>query len=187
MRLLFLSLRRTLVLVASAGILLYSSSALLFEPPAANAAEQVVLKYRIFRESISVEELSTFAETGELSRSLRINFALARQDPKAIRQFLTQPVQVNPVFLDRVLNSPVGNLIVDQVSQFVHTPSRRADRQALRSALVLSASRDNNITLIETIQNYPTSEVELEGERLESASQQLRRLGGLLQDLRGES
>lgn len=185
MRLLFLSLRRTLVLVASAGILL-SSNALLSEPPAANAAEQVVLKYSIFRESISVEELSTFAETGELSRSLRINFALARQDPKTIRQFLTQPVQVNPVFLDRVLNSPVGNFIVDQVSQVVHTPSRRADRQALRAALVLSATRDNNITLIETIQNYPTPEVELEGERLESASQQLRRLGGLLQVLRGE-
>lgn len=185
MRLLFLSLRRTLVLVGSAGILLFSSSVLLFEPPAANAAEQVVLKYRIFRQSISVEELSTFAETGELSRSLRINFALARQDPKAIRQFLTQPVQVNPVFLDRVLNSPVGNFIVDQVSEVVHTPSRRADRQALRSALVLSASRDNNITLIETIQNYPTSEVELEGERLQSAFEQLRRLGGRLQDLLG--
>jgi len=49
------------------------------------AAEQVVLKYRIFRESISVEELTTFAETGELSTSLRLNFALARQNPKVVR------------------------------------------------------------------------------------------------------
>jgi len=62
--------RWVLVLAVSADILLSSSSAI--------AAEQVVLKYRIFRESISVE-LTTFAETGELSTSLRLNFALATE------------------------------------------------------------------------------------------------------------
>ena len=175
MRLLFLSLCRVLVLTVSAGILLSSTSA--------NAAEQVVLKYRIFRESISIEELSTFAETGELSRSLQINFALARQDPKAIRQSLTEPVEVNPIFLDRILNSVVGNVVLDEVSQIVHTPSGRADRQALRAALVLSASRDRQITLIETLRNYPTQEIEVEGDRLERAYRQISRLGGTLEDV----
>lgn len=177
--------RLSLVLIASVSISLFSSSGLLFELPVASAADQVVLKYRIFRESISVDELSTFAETGKLSKSLQLNLALARQDPKAIRQYLTQPVKVNVILLDRVLNSPVGNVITDQVSQVVHTPSRGADRQALRSALVLSARDDNNITLIETIQNYPTSQVQVEGDRLESAYRQLRRLEGRLQDLLG--
>lgn len=187
MRLLFLSLPRTLILIAAfSGILLSSSSAMpLWGLREAIAAEQVVLKYRVFRESISVEELSTFAETGELSTSLRINLALAQQDPKKVRRYLTEPVKVNLVLLDRVLNSPVGNVVLDQVSQVVHTPSRRADRQALRSALILSASSDSNISLIETIQNYPTSEVEVEGDRLEAAYRQLRRLGGRLQDLLG--
>ena len=167
--------RLALVLVASAGILLSSSSA--------TAADQVVLKYRIFSESISVKELSTFAETGKLSTSLRINLALARQDPKVVRLYLTEPVKVNPVFLDRVLNSPVGNVLVDQISQVVHTPSRRADRQALRSALGLSANADGQITLTEILENYPTAVVEVEGDRLESAYRLLQRLGGRLQDL----
>ena len=175
MPLLFLSLRRAFVLMATASILLFSTSAI--------AADQVVLKYRIFRESISVEELSTFAETGELSKSLRINLALARQDPKAVRRYLTQPVKVNVVLLDRLLNSPVGNLILNEVTEVVHTPSGKADRQALRSALVISASRDSSISLIEIIQNYPTQVVQVEGDRLESAYRQLRRLGGRLQDL----
>lgn len=175
MPLLFLSLRRALALMATASILLFNTSAI--------AADQVVLKYRIFRESISVEELSAFAETGELSNSLRINLALARQDPKAVRRYLTQPVKVNVVLLDRLLNSPVGNLVLDEVSEVVHTPSGKADRQALRSALVISASRDSNISLIEIIQNYPTQAVQVEGDRLESAYRQLRRLGGRLQDL----
>lgn len=173
--LLFSSVHRTIILIAIVSSILFSSTNAL-------AAEQVVLKYRIFRESISVNELTTFAETGELSRSLRVNLALARQDPRVVRRYLTEPVKVNLVFLDRVLNSSVGNLVLDNVSQVIHTPSRRADRQALRSAMILSARQDGQISLIEIIQNYPTQEVEVEGDRLESAYRTLRRIGGRLQD-----
>ncbi|MEH1943552.1 MAG: alpha/beta hydrolase [Nostoc sp.] len=181
MRFKFFELRRALVLVTSICFLLLSTPAF--------AAERVVLKYGIFRESLSVGELSTFAQTGELSRSLRVNFALARQDPKAIRQYLTQPVKVNLVFLDRVLNSRIGNIILDRVSQVIFTPSQKADRQALRAALVLSASQDAQVSLIEIIKNYPSNEVEVDGvvyrrrHRLEGAYRQLRRLQTSLQNL----
>lgn len=177
MRYRLLSLRRALFLVITICLLLSSVPV--------KAAERVVLKYRIFRESLSVEELSTFAETGKLSRSLQVNLALARQDPKLIRKYLSQPVKVDPVILDRVLNSPVGNPILDQLSQVIHTRSQKANRQALRSALVLSANVDKEMTLIEIMQNYPTSAVEVDGERLESAYRQLARLQGNLQDLLG--
>ncbi|MDB9374538.1 alpha/beta hydrolase [Nodularia sphaerocarpa] len=170
----FIALRRALFVV---------SMCVLFLNTSAFAAEQVVLKYGIFRESISVEELSLFAETGELSRSLRVNFALAQQDPKAIRPYLTTPVNIDLVILDRVLNSPIGNVILDELSQVIHTPSRTADRQALRAALILSASEDGQVTLLEIIQNYPTTNVEVDGERLENAYHQLRRLQVGLQDL----
>ncbi|QKQ72388.1 alpha/beta hydrolase [Nostoc sp. TCL240-02] len=175
MRFKFLGLRRTLVLLGSTYLVLLSTPAF--------AAEQVVLNYGIFRESLSVGELSTFVQTGELSRSLRVDFALARQDPKVIRQYLTEPVKVNLVFLDRVLNSQIDNIILDQISQVIYTPSHRADRQALRSALVLSASQDGQVSLIEIIQNNPTNEVEVDGKRLEDAYRQLRRLQTSLQDL----
>jgi len=177
MRCQFSVLRQALVLLVTTCILIFSTPAF--------AAERVVLNYGIFRESLSVEELSTFAQTGKLSTSLRVNLALARQNPKAIRQYLTEPVKVNPVFLDKVLNSPVGNVILDQISQVIHTPSRRADRQAMRAALILSASQDGQVSLIEIIKNYPTEEVEVDGDRLKSAYRQLRRLQGSLQDLLG--
>jgi hypothetical protein len=70
-----------------------------------------------------------------------------------------------------------------QISQFVHTPDRKADRQALRSALVLSANNDGQISLIEIIQNYPTSSIEVDGDKLESAYRQLQRLQGSLQNI----
>ncbi|PIG93530.1 alpha/beta hydrolase [Gloeocapsopsis sp. IPPAS B-1203] len=178
MRLRFLHLAAAVV--ASTGI--FFSSHGIFEIPVANAAERVVLRYRIFRQSVSVAELSRFAETGELSRSLRSNLARAGQDPATVRRYLTEPVTVNPIFLDRLLNSPVGNALLDEISQVIYTPSRRADRQALRAALVLSA-RDGQVSLIEVLQNYPTREVQVDGDRLEVAYRQLRRLSGNIQDI----
>jgi len=174
MRCQFLSVYRGLILVTSIYFILSGVPAL--------AAESVVLKYRIFRESVSVSELSTFAQTGKLSTSLRVNLALARQNPQAIRQYLTEPVKINPVILDKVLNSRIGNVILDQLTQVIHTRSRQADKQALRAALVVSASKDRQITLIEVIENYPTREIEVEGDRLESAYRQLRRLQDNLPD-----
>jgi len=67
------------------------------------------------------------------------------------------------VILDKVLNSRIGNVILDQLTQVIHTRSHQADKQALRAALVVSASKDRQITLIEVIQNNPTKEVEVEG------------------------
>ena len=88
-----------------------------------------------------------------------------------------------------MLNSRIGNIILEQISQVIYTPSRRVDRQALRSALVLSASQDVQVSLIEIIKNYPTNKVEVDGvvyrrrHPLESAYRQLRRLQTSLQDL----
>ncbi len=45
----------------------------------AQAAEQVILKYSILRESVSVEELSTLANTGEASKFLRNYLKLANK------------------------------------------------------------------------------------------------------------
>ncbi|MEB3178811.1 MAG: alpha/beta hydrolase [Nostocaceae cyanobacterium] len=149
------------------------------------AAQTVVLKYRVFRETVSVDELSTFAETGKLNPGLEANLALAGQKPQALRETLTKPVKVNPVLLDKILNSRVGNVILDQVSQVIHTPSGKADRQAMRAALVLSASDDGKFSLLEIMKKYPTSEIEVDGDRLEGAYQQLRGLQGGLQDLLG--
>lgn len=148
------------------------------------AAESVVLKYSFLQERISVRELSTFAKTGELSTKLRVYLALAKREPKDLRRALTQEVPANPNLLYQVLNSFVGELLLDRVSEVVHTPSNRANRESLRSALVSSALRDNKITLIETLENYPTPEVHVEGERLAEAAQRMVRVLGPLPNLK---
>lgn len=185
MRLLFLLLHRKFCLGAITSILLYSTSAIAFDQSRVIAAETVVLKYGAFRGSVPVSELKDFAETGKVSSSLRFYLNASRRDPQEVRQSLTQEAKVNPLLLSRVLNSQAGEGLLDQVSQVVHIPSGAANRQALRSALILSAAQDSKITLLETIQNYPTSEVEVEGKNLAKVSRQLSTIGGRIQDLLG--
>jgi Alpha/beta hydrolase of unknown function (DUF1400) len=151
--------------------------------PAALAAEQVVLRYGIFERSVSVADLTTFAETGKRSRDLKAYIRASKQDPAKIRQTLTDKVEVNVTTVDRVLNSPVGDVALNQLSQYIYTSSRTADKEALRAALVLSASEDDNISILEVVQNYPTPEMYLDGERLSETYAQIAVLRGGLDNL----
>jgi hypothetical protein len=152
------SLRFILGLIVLLGAFSYSSPA--------EAAQSVVLKYSILQESVSVPELSNFAKTGELSDSLRAYLRLAKRDPDELRRVLRQEFSVNPIFLYQLLNSRLGEVMLDQVSEVVHTPTNRANRESLRGALVSSTLGDGKITLIELLENYPTPEVHVEGDRL---------------------
>ena len=147
------------------------------------AAEQVVLKYQIFRRSVDVADLTQFAETGETSRPLRTYLRMSGQDPEKIRETLTKPVAVNLVTLDRVLNSFVGDLALGQLSQYIYTSSRKEDSKAIRAALVLSASGDNQISILEILQNYPTQEVILDGDKIINAYEELQGLNNTLNRL----
>ncbi|MEG4035016.1 alpha/beta hydrolase [Microcoleus sp. w1-18aA5] len=178
----FFKKRWTLFLAAGAGIVFYSN--------AAAAAEKVVLKYSAIRMTLPVSELEFFAETGQMSPALEMLLGKAKKDPEAVRNSLTRPVKVSQSFLGRTLNSKVGEIILDEVGQVIRTPSGNANREALRSALVLSATNDNEITLLEAMKNYPTPEVYVEGDRLVEAYGKLvalsEQLGGVserLQDI----
>ena len=108
-------LKSAFCLITCVGVLFYSNSAI--------AAEKIVFKYGIFHASVPVSELTTLAETGEAS--LRLNFFLsqAHQDPQTLRNTLIKEVTVSSILLDRALNNPIGELLLDQISQTIHTPS----------------------------------------------------------------
>ncbi len=155
------SLSKIISAISLSGLILLS-----FNPQAVKAAESIVLKYGQLKATISVEELSTFAKTGEMSDSLESYFILANQKPSQIRTVLNQKIPIEGVLLSKILNHQLGTFFLTLVTEYIETPQNKSAIESLRTALISSASSDNSIELIEIIENYPSSEISLQGEKL---------------------
>jgi hypothetical protein len=129
----------------------------------AMAAENVVLTYGVFNETVSVESLQTLVETGETTASLDFLFNVMNITPEQARSTLTQDVEVSVNFIDDVFYSLPGEFVLFQMGQVFHNKARRANIQALRSSLILSASEDNNLTLLEFFEKYPNETLYVDG------------------------
>ncbi|RZM82447.1 alpha/beta hydrolase [Leptolyngbya iicbica] len=145
-----------------AGVL----ASLLGQGTAAIAAEKIVLTYGPISMRVPITELEGLAETGEASGQLEQLLKLANQEPTSVQTTLTDPVPVNLTVLDLALNSLPGEWALDQVGEIIHPASGAGSRQALRSALIAAAADDNEITLLEVMQAYPTPELMVRGDRL---------------------
>ncbi|MFN6463879.1 MAG: alpha/beta hydrolase [Nostoc sp. DedVER02] len=152
----------------------------LFSSTNANAAEQVVLKYGTFQGQVSVQELTEFTETGKTNPILRGYLEAARQDPAVARKALKAPIKADAAFLNSLLSSWAGPILVNQIGEVVHPPAGELNQQALRSALSESIQQNGEVTLLGAIQNYPSTSVELEGDRLISVYERLSNLAELL-------
>lgn len=162
MRLQFLSFHRTLDLAIGTSFCLAG----IFSTSSAFAAEQINFKYQSLRESVSVQELTAFAAAGMASPKLEVYLKLSQVDPQQIRQTLTNEVSISSSALEQYLDSWTGKIVLDEVSQIIRTGPGQASKQALRSAIVLSTTKDNKFSLIEVFQNYPRSQVEIDIDRL---------------------
>ena len=175
----------TLAIVGGLAALEFVTLSVMLSSSPAIAAEQVVLKYSAFQRSVEVADLAKFAETGEMSRPLRAYIRMSGEDPKNVRETLTKPVAIDAVTLDRVLNSFAGEALLSQLSQYIYTRSKEANVPALRSAMVLSASDDNQITLLELLQKYPTKQVLVNGNRLLAAYSEIQSISEKLKGVLG--
>ncbi|MDG2614680.1 C45 family autoproteolytic acyltransferase/hydrolase [Thermoleptolyngbya sichuanensis XZ-Cy5] len=136
-------------------------------PPLPNFANRrLVIALGPLRPSISIGELTTFAETGYLSPGWRSMLRIAKIAPDQFREALNDSIKANAVNLDEDLNSILGEYALFKIGEVIQTSSNRANIQALRSTLVLSASGDGQFTLLELLQRYPTSQIVLNGSRL---------------------
>lgn len=130
------------------------------------ANRSLIIQFGLLGRSIPLQDLTRFTETGELSNGWRTNFNLVGADPAAVRNALAQEVSVDFLFLDRTLNTLIGEYLLFQLGQIVRTQANTANIQALRSALVLSTADDNRLSLIEVLQRYPTPNIFIDAREL---------------------
>jgi Alpha/beta hydrolase of unknown function (DUF1400) len=139
---------------------------LLFSAAVGQAAEKVVFRYGIIRQSLAVSELTDFAQGKETSPAVDRYLARANADPAEVRRTLNKPLPVSKTTLQTLLNNPAGERMLDELGRMIQTSDDRGNREALQAALVRSAEVDNTVTILETIQNYPADEVHLDVKRM---------------------
>ncbi|MBI4783165.1 MAG: alpha/beta hydrolase [Oscillatoriophycideae cyanobacterium NC_groundwater_1537_Pr4_S-0.65um_50_18] len=148
-----------------------------YTPP--RVAQEVVITFGPLARSISIGDLTTLAETGSSSRSLRSLLSLAKVSPDSFRSILSQQIKVKAAFLDKTLNNVLGEFALFEMGQVVGTGFGQANIPAMRSTLILSAQGDEHISLIEFLQNYPLQQVYLDGAKLASLTSLVKRSGGV--------
>ncbi len=153
--------------------MLVASMAIFLSPNQAFASEEIIFTYGGATQSVSLEELQNFAETGEVSSSLDFLLNFSNQNPLMMQWILRQEFPANTRLVYDLLNTAPGEYVLSQTGNVVGSKSERANVQALRGALITSASNDNVISLIELLENYPTQQVYVNGKILAKARQNL--------------
>jgi hypothetical protein len=163
-----------------------AGASLLLSASPGQAAEEVVFRYGILRQRLSVVELTKFAETGEMSPVVSRYLKRTNSDPANIRQILTQPIDVDHNTLKVALNNPLADLMMDELGKMIQTPDDRGNQEALRAALDTSTAVDNKVTVLEVIQNYPADEIHLDVKRAIKTYNRLSKLQKPLQEALGQ-
>lgn len=164
--------RSPLGAIAALGGLLAASLA---APSPGWAADRIVLEYGSLQGTIETADLEALVDRGEVSPVLAGYLLLARQQPEVLREVLTREVAIPGNLVSRALESSWGGGLLDRLGGTIRAASGTADRGALREALVRSAA-DDRLGLLEVLQNYPTSEIRVDGNRLMDAYRQVSRM-----------
>jgi hypothetical protein len=143
--------------------LLLGTSAVLLGSGKAFALEKVTVKYGAVDVTLPMSDLQSFAQTGKPSPQLQSVLSLAKQTPESVREILTREVALDSQLVARLANTYFGEIVLKQLGEVAYAPATRAQSApALRDALV-AASRDGKISLMEVIQNYGPTALEVDG------------------------
>ena len=140
-----------------------ASLAMSLSPSLVNAAEEVIFTHGGFTQSVPLEELQAFADTGEVSSSINTLLDHGDQNPFVMRWILRQEFPANTKLISDLFNTPPGEYVLSQTGNVVSSKSERANVEALRGALVASASDNDLVSLMELLENYPTKDVYVNG------------------------
>lgn len=172
--------RGTPRLVLGLSLILSGMAMVMGSAAPARAADRITFTYGPLRKSVPINDLTALAETGRVSNTLRFYLDFANVDPDNFRALLTSEVPLTLKFADEALNSLPGEYVLFQLGNLVYTAARETNIQALRSAVVLSVSEDDRISLLEFLQNYPTQTLFVNG--VETA-RVARDVGNVVQDV----
>ena len=130
----------------------------------AQAAETVSAKYAALELELSVLELQSYAESGEMSPLVETLDILLKDDQREqVKSALTRKFELSPEVLARFFSTPSGYRVLEELADVVQAKSESVDSVlALRTALILTASESNSTTLLSLLKAFPDQGVQLD-------------------------
>jgi predicted dienelactone hydrolase len=128
------------------------------------AADQISINYPPFGAFyVSVQDLTTFANTGEVTSSFA--YYANKVKPwqlKHLREILIKPFPVNSVETFNFFQTQLGKEVLTQAVKLINTPKDES-KPALEGALISAAENPKGLTIIEVLQKFslPTINVDL--------------------------
>ena len=127
-----------------------------------HAADRVTIRYGFLEESTSVAELKKATETGQLPGSLQIyTSALSQEQRNWLVQGLKTRIPINVVTLDWLLNTQLGQTVINDIATVFDRRQDQSGVQAVRSGLILAASSPEGLSMLSFIAAYPSQTLRL--------------------------
>ncbi|MBE9012185.1 alpha/beta hydrolase [Pseudanabaenaceae cyanobacterium LEGE 13415] len=128
----------------------------------ASAAERLLVSNGTTERTISVKSLARYAQTGTVDEELA---AYARSLPpeqlKRLQQVLNAQFPFGAVQVSRLVETPTGIGFLKRLQQIIQAGTPEASVKALQTAFVRAAEDSRGLTLLNLLENYPTSEVKI--------------------------
>jgi len=129
----------------------------------AQAADSVLLQYQERERTVTVDDLETFASTGEaVSDDVRAFFDENPEVASFANEVLTTEIFISPQFIERFSDSSLGEFVLIQLNKVLGTTSGNEDLEPLRVAIADSFDDDNRFSVLEIVENYPEDTIRLD-------------------------
>ncbi len=162
----FFSWTQALLVGVGASLLCFSSSA--------TAAETIVVRFKDAEITIDTSEIAKFANTGFLPEQLAQFLNTHRQIPEDIRTVLTDRIKISSKFVEKNIDSSVGQFALLKLDELIQNSSVREDLESLKAAILKEVNRTGSISLLGLIEAYPTPTIHLNLTGLEAAYEDAR-------------
>jgi predicted dienelactone hydrolase len=141
------------------------------------AAERLVVSYGALQRSVPITAVRTFIQEGEVTPETRAYATLLNSQELAnLRTALQGGVKLGVVPVDNFLNSTSGNALLQKVGEIIRIGPNLTGEKAVSAALILSAGKEDGINLVNFLENFPNSEVFVDGLKLQDTVAKLQNL-----------
>ncbi len=150
---------------------------LLLLPTAAQAAEEIAIQLTgPLVLHLSLDDLETFVETGEVVGSFRLYARfLNRPQLDALRQILQQPLPLDVVTVSNLSYAPLGRDAIYNIGKVLQAVPGENGFYALRAAVLNAAAQagPEGWTMMDALRAFPAQSIEVNGEGLAQLQREL--------------